>query len=199
MTASKTPSGKWKAKVEIGDRTYHVGIFGTREAALDAIETERGRLRDGTSVLVLGDAALTSADYAKRIGVRYGTIKRWIHEGMPVSRAGMSVRIDPAIVDPWVKANHSASVAFFRAALIYCVQRKGDGAVKIGWTSGLERRLIELRKESLGDEVTLLAAVPGDKPDELKLHAQFAESRIDGEWFRVTPASAIAALLGRAA
>lgn len=135
---------------------------------------------------------MNAKQYAARIGVPHGTVKRWRLEGLPGtidSRHHLEIDVDAA--DAWVSAHRAGSVSFARTASVYFA-RRDDGAIKIGWTSDVPRRLTELRKDT-GANVTLLAAFPGDKPDELRLHARFAKHRLDGEWFM--PGEAIAAFL----
>lgn len=136
---------------------------------------------------------MNGKQYAEHLGVPHGTVKRWLSEGLPATRqahAGL-VHIDPGIADAWVQANKAKSISFARTSSVYFA-RRDDGAIKIGWTADVPRRLAELRKET-GANVALLAVLPGDKPDELRLHARFALSRLDGEWFM--PSEEIAAFL----
>jgi predicted GIY-YIG superfamily endonuclease len=86
----------------------------------------------------------------------------------------------------WIAEHHPNSVSFAREALIYVAQRDRDDAIKIGWTSNLERRLREVRKGQ-GCPVNLVAAFAGDKTVELKLHARFSATRVEGEWFLSSP------------
>lgn len=178
--------GAWRAKARIKDRSVLVGSFPTEGEARAALALEYDAIRAGTSVHLTSPDALSLKTYAARIGVRHGTVKRWAIEGMPVLRAGGSVRVDPEPADRWVQEHHSASVAFARESRVYLVQRDSDGAIKIGFTSDVMRRVKEVRKESSA-EVSLLAVFPGDKPDELRIHGRFREARLDGEWFRPVP------------
>lgn len=127
---------------------------------------------------------MNAKQYAERIGVPHGTVKRWRLDGLPGRvnhRKHLEIDVDAA--DAWVKEHHPRSIAFDRSSVIYIVSRGIDGAVKIGWTSDVERRVRELRKETR-DTIAILAMLPGDKPDELRLHSRFQDDRIGGEWFR---------------
>lgn len=124
---------------------------------------------------------MNAKEYAERIGVPHGTVKRWRREGLPGVLGSRQLSVDVAAADAWVTEHHPKSIAFDRASCIYFAQRD-DGAVKIGWSSDVMRRVAELRKAT-GANVILLAAFPGDKPDELRLHARFAAHALDGEWF----------------
>lgn len=124
--------------------------------------------------------------FAEQIGVAHGTIKRWLTEGLPARRTGVGsqrVWITPSDGLAWVDARYPNSIARSRKGLIYFAIRSTDDAIKIGWTSDVMRRIAELRKENRS-AVELAACFPGDKPDELRLHARFIVDRIDGEWHR---------------
>lgn len=186
MSASLHRDGKWKAKVRHGDGMFHVGMFDTVEEAREACRLEYERLHDGTSAILTWNAHMPTRDYAALIHVPAGTVKRWVSEGLPTVKVGNVVRIDPDVANVWVTANHANSVAFGRKSSIYVAQRDSDSAVKIGYTSDVERRMRELRKDTRSS-VCLVASFPGDKPAELRLHDRFAVHRLDGEWFSPSP------------
>jgi hypothetical protein len=184
----ETPSGRWTARIICEGVSHYVGVFRSQLNALATCQAEIVKAERGTSTLVVPGTVPARA-FAEAIGVRLGTVKRWIHEGMPVR--GTRVHVKDATA--WVREHHGDSVAFNRRAVVYVAQRDGDGAVKIGWTSDLARRLHELRRDTQVD-VLVLAALPGDKPVEQRLHERFAPKRLDGEWFAVPAAEAVAAL-----
>jgi hypothetical protein len=138
-------------------------------------------------------------EFAEAIGVAHGTVKRWLHEGMPATRIrlGREVSIDEAAARAWVTEHHANSVSFNRAAVVYVARRERDGALKIGWTSDVMRRVHELRRRERC-AVELVAAVPGAKPDELRMHETFRACRIDGEWFDAEVNDVVRALKGAA-
>lgn len=179
-------NGTWRAEARLGNGKAYLGGFDTEEAARLALASEYESIRNGTSLHLKKNKGITLKQYSEQIGVKYGTVKRWATEGMPMLRRGGSVRVDPEPANEWVTLNRSASVAFARAPRVYLVQRDSDGAIKIGFCSDVVRRVRELRK-GVEYEVSLLAVFPGDKPDELRLHARFRDFRIDGEWFRPEP------------
>ena len=161
--AQATESGKkFRGRVRFGGVDYHVGIFGSQESASEAAHRELEYARLGTSALVI-PGTTTIAAFAKSIEVREGTVKRWVHEGMPALKLAGVSRIEPSAAKAWVDANRRDTVAFSRQSLLYVVQRDTDRAVKIGWTSNLGRRLNELTKGTFSI-VRLLAAWMGDKP-----------------------------------
>jgi hypothetical protein len=130
-------------------------------------------------------------EYADSRRIRYGTVKRWVHEGLPVLRSHLyggappAVRVLPALADAWVARHYPSTVAHNRITVVYFARRVSDGAIKIGFTSDVDRRLGELRKEFGTHE--LLSYRRGSKPDELALHARFKSAHIEGEWFHPTP------------
>lgn len=193
MSVSLTPGGRWKAQCTWNDAKYYIGLFHTREAGLEAVAAEYAKLRDGTSKHLDGSARMTMRDFAADIRVPLSTIKRWVGEGLPVVRIGALVRIDPSEATAWVKANRPKSVAIGRAPVVYVAQRDSDDAVKIGFSSDIERRLRELRKEE-HCAVCLVACAPGDSGDEFRLHEMFDAHRIEGEWFAIDPRDAVRAM-----
>lgn len=178
-------NGKWIARAKWKGCRHLIGVFGSEEAARAALAVALEQLRNGTSPLAHGPYEMTIEGYAIRIGARYGTVKRWVSEGMPALRVAGLVRIDPKEADEWVKAHRSGSVAFERQSLIYIARRENDGAFKIGWSSDVTRRLSELRKAH--KSVALVAAFPGDKPEELRIHKRLKSFHLGGEWYSPAP------------
>lgn len=153
------------------------------------------RAEDKAGVNAAGE--MNGRAFAASIGVAHGTVKRWLHEGMPSRRERHRTWIEPAAAQTWIEARRK-SIAFHRKAVVYLAQRE-DGAVKIGWSSDVVRRLRELRRDARMP-VSLLACFPGDKPAELLLHERFAADRLDGEWYRPSDVlSSFIATLGRSA
>ena len=75
-------------------------------------------------------------------------------------------------------------------SLIYMARNPDTGAIKIGRTTNLPARLLNLRTAIPGLE--LVCAFAGGRVAESDLHASFADDRIGGEWFR--PSAGIASL-----
>ncbi|MEM6471699.1 MAG: GIY-YIG nuclease family protein [Planctomycetota bacterium] len=68
--------------------------------------------------------------------------------------------------------------------MIYFIQPKYGGLIKIGYTSkDPVERLRELQTGS-SQELELLMTEPGTLGDEKKLHDEFRNYRVRGEWFR---------------
>lgn len=70
---------------------------------------------------------------------------------------------------------------------VYFIQAMGGGPIKIGSAADVTGRLQMLQTGS-PVRLQVLAVIPGaDECGEFALHAQFAESRLHGEWFQPTP------------
>lgn len=152
--------------------------------------------REERAAGLLATGEMNGRRFAEHLGVAHGTIKRWLHEGMPARRGEHGVWISPAEASAWVSARYPRSIAIKRTSVVY-VALRDDGAVKIGFTSDINRRIAELRKESRS-AVELVACVPGAKPEELRLQSRFEATRLDGEWFAVDVREVVGALLGAA-
>lgn len=69
---------------------------------------------------------------------------------------------------------------------VYFAQESGLGAIKIGTSRQLPKRLAELSR-ILPYEIRLLVAIDGGREAEWTIHNRFASARIRGEWFRPVP------------
>jgi len=134
-----------------------------------------------TGRLAMGE--MDGKRFAEHIGVAHGTVKRWLHEGMPALRQGHLVWITPDQAKASIAERFKGrtTIAIGRNSYIY-LARAEDGLIKIGWSSDVMRRIQELRKYR-GQSVHLLACFPGDTPDELRLHARFSPLRSFDEWY----------------
>jgi len=146
------------------------------------------------------DGSVDGVRAAEFLGVAHGTVKRWLREGLPCRRQNHRVFIFIDEARAWVAQRYPNTIAVNRRSYIYFAARATDGAIKIGWSSDVIRRMQELRKRERCP-VDLLACVPGSKPDELALHERFKSCALELEWFRPTKAltSFIEGLLTRAA
>lgn len=88
---------------------------------------------------------MNGRQFAEHLGVAHGTVKRWLHEGMPAHRHNRRVRIDVQRATEWIREHYGRTIAFDRKAVVYFAIRS-EGAVKIGWSSDVLRRVQELRK-----------------------------------------------------
>lgn len=183
---------KFVARVYWCDERITIGVYGSREAAQTAHDAALLDFQRGVSKHWISGTA-SYPRFAAIVGVRVGTVKRWVHEGMPVDKSSMLPRVIVDEAKAWVEKHRGKSVAINRSAYVYVAERD-DGAVKIGWTSDIRRRLRELEKDSCGKSVSLVTIVRGDKPLELRLHDVFAANRIDGEWYAVDPKAVAKAL-----
>lgn len=150
---------------------------GIQAGTVEAIVLERGTVRVDR--------------FAESIGVKIGTMRRWIHEGMPGvvrDERGQAVAVDLSVARPWVESKRASgrSWAFDRKTCVYFAACRDTGEIKIGFTQDVTARVREFEKESKGGRhVEVLALLPGDKQTELALHATYAHLRTsDGEWFR---------------
>ncbi len=89
--------------------------------------------------------------------------------------------VDPSSVD---LAGRVASSAGRRVGSVVYYLRRGDGAIKIGFSAFLARRLDQLAEQH--GELEMLATEPGGWREEQRRHDEFARLRIDPrrEWFR---------------
>lgn len=68
-------------------------------------------------------------------------------------------------------------------SVVYFVRRAdGTGPIKIGCSAYLENRVKSLCYTTQ-QELVVLATAPGSFREEGRLHRQFADARVDGEWF----------------
>lgn len=73
------------------------------------------------------------------------------------------------------------------SAVYFARRASGEGPIKIGCSADIGTRMIALRAE-IREGVTVLAVTPGCFRDERRLHRQFADARVEGEWFAPTKA-----------
>lgn len=66
---------------------------------------------------------------------------------------------------------------------VYFIKSGDGGPVKVGWSENPQMRLAQLQSAH-HETLTLIDAVPGGRDVEAAVHAQLAESRVRGEWFR---------------
>lgn len=66
---------------------------------------------------------------------------------------------------------------------IYFIRESGMGAIKIGITEDLSRRISSMRSNT-PHELTILGSVHAGKKLEVYLKWRFSGARIQGEWFR---------------
>jgi hypothetical protein len=71
--------------------------------------------------------------------------------------------------------------------MIYFVREGLTGPIKIGFSDSTRQRVNSLRSAS-PNVLTCLAVMRGTRIDEYKLHQQFSDTRVQGEWFTATPA-----------
>lgn len=79
--------------------------------------------------------------------------------------------------------------------MIYAMQSLDGGVVKIGMTSDVDRRRVQLER-TYGTPLALLAVFPGGREEEARIHGQFAHLRI-GRTEQFRPAPDLMEFLGR--
>lgn len=65
---------------------------------------------------------------------------------------------------------------------LYFMRRGADGPIKIGVSAVLRHRAWQLSM-GCGEQIEILAVMPGLAKLEKVIHAEFAEDRLLGEWF----------------
>jgi hypothetical protein len=69
---------------------------------------------------------------------------------------------------------------------VYFIQDSVGLEIKIGWSRCVASRLEDLQHGN-PRRLILLGTMPGDRQEEMRLHARFAKSRLLGEWFLPCP------------
>jgi hypothetical protein len=70
---------------------------------------------------------------------------------------------------------------------IYFIGSSRSQAIKIGFSAKYPTARLETLQISSPHKLKLLAVIRGNMRREKKLHEMFAESRLEGEWFKSTP------------
>lgn len=81
------------------------------------------------------------------------------------------------------KKNRKEPYGVRHQSALYFMRRGADGPVKIGVSAVLRHRAWQLSM-ACGETVEILAFIPGLAKLEKVLHAEFAEDRLLGEWFK---------------
>jgi len=146
---------------------------------------------------------LTLKQFSSEIGAKYGTVKRWVHEGMPVIRNGHEkkskggharVRVDAAVAKAWIDERrreqrmgpkHDPN----RKSVIYFAYDAERDLIKIGFSSDPEARMKDFRKrrEGMHHNVKLVGTMPGDMLVEMRIQGMFSHLRVESEWFKAEP------------
>ncbi len=72
------------------------------------------------------------------------------------------------------------------STFVYFVRAAGVGPIKIGHSGAWERRVRALQTSQAG-RLDVVLVVLGSREVEQALHTQFAEHRLEGEWFTPAP------------
>lgn len=117
-----------------------------------------------------------------------GDVPEWL--GLPDFIDLCSQHLMRAIGQHQVRANKEARALYAarqqvaRDAAVYYVQR-GDGLIKIGFTTNWQQRFPSLKREH--GPLDLLATHKGGRRAEGVQHERFKEHRVVGEWFYPAP------------
>ncbi len=175
----------------------------TRGKQNNEVGTTRAERDSGVNRL----GEMRANNFADLIDASHGTVKRWLHEGMPARREIRSllaqkpgstgaVWINPEKANAWIvkrfRGKTPTAIGRGRGTFIYLAVRLDDDRIKVGWSNDIMRRIAELRKET-GSAVELIACFPGRKPDELRVHKALASHRFDGEFFHASRDTALSA------
>lgn len=138
-----------------------------------------------------GKELVSAGEAARRIrGVTTAWIMARVADSSPEFPSylvGRFVRFNPEEVREFYLRWRSAQPEW-----IYFVQAGDGGPVKIGRAVNVKHRLAELQTAHYED-LRLLVAVQGTVFDERRLHREFQQARIRGEWFHpVAPLLALA-------
>lgn len=106
------------------------------------------------------------------------------------SAASLCVR---AALTPWL-LDLTPSDNPARESRVYFIQSGSDGPIKIGKAENPMGRLAQMQ---VGSPIALrlLGSIPGGIADERRLHEQFKQDWLRGEWF--TPSAALVRYIGR--
>lgn len=69
---------------------------------------------------------------------------------------------------------------------VYFIQSGAAGAIKIGWAGKPFKRMATLQVGN-AELLRMLLVLPGDQPEEARLHSKFSDIRVRGEWFHPDP------------
>lgn len=73
-----------------------------------------------------------------------------------------------------------------RRGVVYFIEAEATDLVKVGFTTGLPKRMADLRT-ALPIALRLIAEVKGTRAKEFEIHRDLAPHRIRGEWFSKAP------------
>jgi hypothetical protein len=71
--------------------------------------------------------------------------------------------------------------------VVYFIQSKATGEIKIGWTGGPVSERINMLQVGNPSELVLLATMPGGPNRERYVHHKFRDFKVRGEWYVPVP------------
>lgn len=82
----------------------------------------------------------------------------------------------------WIQITHDPEPEAQYDGFVYFIEAEGSQRIKIGYSKDPDGRIKSLQTGS-PFPLKLLLAVPANQEKEAELHQQFADLRLDGEWF----------------
>ena len=135
---------------------------------------------------------VTVGYFAKRMSVSEETVRRLVRSGLvPGKKRGKQWIIDSeeAMRVITERTNQQLRPIVFTGYTVYFIQAVDGGPIKIGVSTNVPRRLLELQL-CCPCKLRILGVIPGCNPElEPEIHARFAALRLHGEWF--TPAEGL--------
>lgn len=153
--------------------------------------------------LTAGGVPIDSTTLARIVGVPLARVRGWLVQleaHKVFSRTADGVIYSRRMLKDEDKRNSAADggklggsralgVDYNEPGFVYAMERRSDGAVKIGISKSPEKRRYRVERQFPGDEVLLLAKCwVSDMGDaESRLHQRFVHCHKSGEWFRLPP------------
>lgn len=188
-TQRATCSAVWATSTEGRDRGRHCGEPATHQVAdVFLCGPHYRRMREWMNTRDQRDEA-AAARTAQRIHENQMRLDRDRSEAQreddritAAQRAGLlrqEAKLQRELDRERVRAEEAARA---EASRVYFVRRESDGLIKIGTSRTLAARMVSLKRDH--GALQMLAATGGAHREETAMHRQFAELRVEGEWFR---------------
>ena len=168
--AKRDRAGELKEKRHAEGRSRERYTSATRDRMRAAIEMRA----DGQKIVGI----------ARRLGVTDRTINRYVSKGEPA-------REKARLAKQGCKTIRKPKYAYLRldksydGSYVYLID-DGINTVKIGYTNDPIARRQQLQNSNYR-KLTIAAVIKGSREDEGRLHEEFAEYRLQGEWFQRVP------------
>lgn len=117
-------------------------------------------------------------------------VRRWVGETLAYedSRTADHGAVVGAVIEPAGPCRHVIERERKRwARRVYFFRCLDCGLVKIGFSADYRKRKVQIERSS-EHVLEVLATEFGDRATEAAIHGMFARDRVEGEWFRLSPA-----------